>query len=365
MLGMAWLALLPGCRVSREGEPSTRPPVAATAVKVSFDAGVTHDAAQTRADAASAAPDAPSAPSPAADAGAAPAAPSAKAALDAGKPKEPEPVLEVEVEKVVEPPPVAVEVVAPRYGVALLAQGLADEPLQLILNGACRELVAGKPVQRVLDEALHRLSCAMREVGFYMREGLVVSSDGRVGAVGALPFDLDPARAAVHVRDANLGSVVSDPTRSVVGPAASWECETSPAGAARVRAVRAKEAHAALIVRDDKPRFAAGILTAPGRARPEGWLSAGFAPGDMLFVDEDRGAAVLIDVDETLRGKGRARMLAMQGTSYVQRLAYDMALAHYVWLTPATSHASSQGRVLSLEWSKDAPPEACAVEAKP
>jgi hypothetical protein len=132
-----------------------------------------------------------------------------------------------------------------------------------------------------------------------------------------------------------------------------------------VRAVRAKEAHAALIVRDDKPRYAAGLLTAPGRARPEGWLSAGFAPGDMLFVDEYRGAAILIDVDETLRGKGRARMLATQGMSYVQRLAYDMALAHYVWLTPATSHASSQGRVLSLEWSKDAPPEACVVEATP
>jgi len=367
MTTVAWLglnALAPGCRLSRENEARAVPADAASVVLNPVpaltplrpptspwigDAGTgdepgeasipealrrlpDEDAGATRQAEVAAAPD--------------PAAESVAAPL----PNPPAPEV-----------PSAAEFVVLATGV-----GITPEVLKASVEQACRALAAGRSVWQVLDQTLPGLSCAMRASGRSPREALVMGSDNRAGAAGALPFDLDPARVAAKVRDAELGSVVADGARAFAGVKASWDCATP-------RVVPADGSEpldaglVALLLRDAKGAIAAGLVSAPEEARPEGFLSAAVSPGDFLFV-RDRAAALLLGPEVRLRAQGRARLLHARTLSTSDPAAPDDPLfAHVkraVWLN-ATQVATLDQRVARIQWPPDAVPEICRSEALP
>jgi hypothetical protein len=362
-----WAAVLAlsGCRVVRE-EPSgpdaaaepVAPVIAAPALELRGPSLFVEDGGTSApffaiappveqrpdAQAAVAEPAAPSAPSP-----------------PAAEPLDPGPD-DAGVRAIAPPPSPSVPTQA---AVVVLAKGVAA-PLRLqIVHEVCRALGADKPVWRALDQGLRRLTCELRATGRAPREALVMGSDGRLGATGALPFDLDPARVVALVRDRGLGTVVADGARALTGAAASWTCPwpEAPAGAERPT----DGGYAALLVRDTGGVIAAGLVTAPPAGRPEGWLSAAVVPGDYLFV-QGATAAVAFGADARLRGRARARHLQEHAFRSGAPLSHDdpllLDLEQLVWLDRARV-GTPDPAITQLAWDKASVPEPCRPPPAP
>jgi hypothetical protein len=254
-----------------------------------------------------------------------------------------------------EPPPA----LPARAAVVVMAQGLAAHVQREVAHEACRAMATDGPLWPTLDQGLRRLACALRATARAPREALVMGSDGRLGATGALPFDLDPARVAAVVRDRLFGSVVADGARALAGASAGWRCGRAEAPADGE--LLGGAGHALLLLRDLRGTITAGLVVAPPQARPEGWLSAAMVPGDVLFVDKTAAAAVF-GADSRLRAQGRARRLQEQAaSSAVEPGASDpllQGLEQYVWLDRTRVGAKDE-RVTHLEWARGELPEPC------
>lgn len=358
-------AFAPGCRLSREHEakavtetaspvilhPLPAPALLRPSVSPWFDdAGTANEASE---------PSIPEALQRVAD-------------VDAGPSPQPEVAAapEPSTEPVAAPsPPAPTEDAVPsaaEFVVLATGVGIAPEVLKASSEQACRALARGRSVWQVLDQTLPALSCAMRAGGRSPREALVMGSDNRSGAAGALPFDLDPARVAAQVRDAELGSVVAEGARAVAGAKASWDCATprlvpldgsEPKDAGMV----------ALLLRDAKGAIAAGLVSAPERARPEGFLSAAVSPGDFLFA-RDGAAALLLGPEVRLRAQGRARQLHGRAMATIAKATPDDPLftnvQQAIWLN-ATQVSTLDERIARIQWAPDAVPEICRSEASP
>lgn len=358
-------ALAPGCRLSREHEapavtqtaapvvlhPLDAPPLLRPSVSPWLvDGGAAHETGE---------PSIPEALQRVAD-------------FDAGEIPQPvvEPVLEPPAENVAASaptsPPVQAVPAAAELVVLATGVGIAPEVLKASSEQACRALALGRSVWQVLDQTLPSLSCAMRAGGRSPREALVMGSDNRWGAAGALPFDLDPARVAAQVRDAELGSVVAEGARALAGAKGSWDCATPRL--VPLDGSEPKDAGVvALLLRDAKGAIATGLVSAPEKARPEGFLSAAVSPGDFLFA-RDGAAALLLGPEVRMRAQGRARQLHGRALLTIARAAPEEPLfanvQHAVWLN-ATQVGTLNDRVARIQWAPDAVPEVCRSEAAP
>jgi hypothetical protein len=246
--------------------------------------------------------------------------------------------------------------------VVVLAKGLSASVLEAVAHGACRSLAGQKPLWRAVDQGLGQLSCELRARGRLPREALVMGTDGRLGATGALPFDLDPTRVVTLVRERALGSVVGDGARALAGVQASWRCAESPAAA-----LAGDPGYAALVLRDERGAIAAGLVAAPAQGRPEGWLSAAVVPGDYLYV-EGATAAVVLGPDERLRARGGALRLQQQAETMAAELSREVPIIdgaeQLVWLDRARV-GSSNPQVVQLAWLRGQAPEVCRTAAQP
>jgi hypothetical protein len=252
-----------------------------------------------------------------------------------------------------------------RAAVVVLARGLAAQVQLEVAHEACRAIALERLLWPTLDQGLRQLACALRATARAPREALVMDSDGRLGATGALPFDLDPARVVAVVRDRMLGSVVADGARALVGASASWRCGRADAPAESDRGSDA--GYALLVLRDLRGAITAGLVMAPPQARPEGWLSAAVVPGDSLFVGGDSAAAVF-GADMRLRAQGRARRLQERAArSEVELAAGDPLLQgveQYVWLDRARVGSPDTG-ITRIEWARDSVPAPCRPAPPP
>ncbi len=355
-------ALLPGCRLSRDKEslpsesPRPAPEVdlssAPALLRPTFAPLLTAEAGYDAEPVVLAAIPEALQPSPEPEpVRAAPVAPE----QPAPEPPQPSTPLFAEPGSVQADPPAPEQLAVVATGV-----GVSPEVLQASAEQACRALAAGKPVWDALDQSLSTLSCALRAAGRAPREALVMGSDGQHGAAGALPFDLDPAQVAAKVRNAVLGSVVAEGARAFAGVEASWDCSTPRADKPAARAVN-EPGYVALLLRDAEGAITGGLVSAPERARPEGFLSASVTPGDYLYVS-DTAAALMFGPDARLRAQGRARRLqARAQAGFTQPTIDDPLFAdaqQAVWLD-ATRVGALDPRMARIEWRRDAVPAVC------
>lgn len=252
---------------------------------------------------------------------------------------------------------------APDFAVVVAGVGLAANTLSEAAQQACRALASGKALWATLDETLSALSCALRAAGQAPREAFVMGSDGRLGATGALPFDLDPARVVARVRDGGFGSVVSDEARALVGARGAFRC---PADELPPSPQAPKQAGlAGVLLRDARGTLAGGLVSAPAQERAEGYLSPAVFPGDYLHVQEDR-ATLLIGPDPLMRARSRARELS--ALDLERELPPDHALvrgtARVAWIAKARA-GSLQDDTPRFEWHRSMVPVACLTEKGP
>jgi hypothetical protein len=250
----------------------------------------------------------------------------------------------------------------PQAAVLVQGRGLPASTLDQVAREACRGVAAERPMWRTLDEGLRSLSCALRARGRAPREALIMGTDGRLGATGALPFDLDPARVAAVVRDRALGMVTGEGARALAGARGSFGCSEPPAE--RDGTASWDSSYALLVLRDLRGTITAGLLSAPPLGRPEGFLSASVAPGDFLFV-QGSAAAFVFGPDVRLRAQARARSLQQHAARSGAELSRDDPLLQdvesFAWLDAARVTATDPHGT-RMEWPTGGVPEACRTQ---